>query len=131
MVVTAHPGAVAWRMAARGDDLTLSTASLRVRVNEATGAVRFLDRESGNTGKAGRGGLVDVLRLQCQWNRYRHALIPYALLATYTVLADSLWRRGFGKRTMWAVVAAKTVLSAAMKSSSGGSSDQRAKMPSV
>lgn len=60
---------------------------------------------------------------------YRDLLRVYALQATYTVLAESPPSSGFGNRTIWAVVAAKTVLSAVMKSSSGGSSDQRAKTP--
>jgi len=43
LIVTAHPGDVAWKMKTNGDDLTLSTPTLLVHLDKATGAVRFLD----------------------------------------------------------------------------------------
>ena len=45
LVVIAHPGSVAWKMATRRDDVVLSTASLRVHLDKLTGAVHFTDED--------------------------------------------------------------------------------------
>jgi alpha-D-xyloside xylohydrolase len=44
LVVTAHPLASEWKTTTHGDDITLSTATLRIHVDKTTGAVRFLDK---------------------------------------------------------------------------------------
>jgi alpha-D-xyloside xylohydrolase len=42
LVVTAHPSDAGWKLATHGDDLTLSTSTLKVDLDKKTGAVRFL-----------------------------------------------------------------------------------------
>jgi alpha-D-xyloside xylohydrolase len=45
LVVTAKPGKVEWKFADQAGEIVLSTAKVRVEVEKATGAVRFLDKQ--------------------------------------------------------------------------------------